>query len=473
MSFRMKSFVGGYGESESTFTPDAADTVINSYARVTNIDGKVLTISGATNANAFQENVRVLVHISGYNGTYDYCSHIGDWIITKITSVDRANSNVTLETAATDLKGDGHIIQIVTIPEYGTLTLNAGKSITCPQFNLTNGGGIVALICSEELKFNGGHINLVGKGLPDTSIRTPLKQEAYYLGAQSWSSYENYQTRNRCPINCPDGVAMIFAQKVTCHSDSRIGNPNTPGVKRVRGVLYNNHSRIFGGSSIMLVADEVANFNQKIIAKYSSQTDLLPANGKTPGLCRAYIATETVLPCDEGLYALDRIANKYRLSSELNITTYGDGSLGAKSNVTNLWNSYGMVNAVTYEKKINKVTMLTLNALPSTHTSSYGKFKKGALVMIQTVQKKYFKKAGWFWITTIEDWDGLSRKLTLTDPAPYDTHFNLDYYFVQVIAIPQFTDFTLAKEYTNTPAFNAFQIYQLKKSSSYFFAVSR
>lgn len=454
MAFRMQSFVGGYGESESTFTPDAADTVINSYAIVTNIDGKILTLSGATNANAFQVNARVLVHISGYNGTAEYCSHIGDWIVTKITAVDRSNSTVTLEKDATELKGDGHVIQIVTVPEYGTLTLNSGKSITCPQFNLTSGGGIVALICSEELKFNGGHINLVGKGLPDTSIRTPLNQEKQYSGSQSWSGYENYQTRNRFTLNCPDGAAMIFAQKLTCHEDSRIGNPNTPGVKRVRGTVYNNHSRIFGGSSIMIVADEIANFTQKIIAKYSSQTDLLPANGKTPGLCRAYIATETTLPNDEGLYALDRIANKYRLSSDLNISTYGDGSLGSLTNVVKKWNSYGMVNKVTYEKKINKVTELTLNQVPTTHTSSYGKFKKGALIMIHTVQKRYFKQAGRFWITTIEDWDGLEGKMTLTDPAPYDTHFNLDYYYVQVIAIPQFKDFTLSQEYTATPAFS-------------------
>ena len=459
MAFRM-SQVGAtgtrYGTGETSFTPRGTGNIINTYAKVEMdsdntpmINGKTLTFGtprfAENDTEAFPIGSYVLIHVSGYNGTADYCKHIGNWLISRVTA--KSGDTITLYRSAADLKGKGHLVQIVSIPEYGTVTLNSGVTITCPQFNISKGyGGIVVFKCSEELIFNGGHIDLAGKGLPDTSIRPLLNQEKQYLPQQSYSGYENYMTKSYFTLNYPDGAAMIYAQKTTCHEDSRIGNTALAGVARHRGYELPNvtGSRIFGGSSIMLVSEEIEDFTPSLIAKYSSV-----ANQTTGGLCRAYIATESTLPCDEGLYALDRIADKYRISSELNIKSYGTGELAATTTyVKSCWNSYALVDEVFVNKKSKKVEKVRIGDV----TKGLAGFKAGALIMLHATQKKYRKNAGSFWITEIDSYDASTAQIVLKDA--WQLPFTFSNYYVQVIAIPQFENFTLAKSYAKTPAFD-------------------
>ena len=172
MAFSYDYYAYGSGSGkDGALTPSAANTVINAYAKVAGINGTVLTLENFSDSSKFTANTHVLIHASAYTGT-GKLADIGYWHITTIKSVGEG-STITLDRSNFGLNhvasaiSKGGLAQIVTIPEYTTVTLNAGKSITCPQFNQANGyGGIVIFKCSKELIFNGGHINLNGKGLP-------------------------------------------------------------------------------------------------------------------------------------------------------------------------------------------------------------------------------------------------------------------------------------------------------------------
>ena len=310
MSFPINE-VGGYGSGALGDVTEPSSS-INSYARVTTVSPTYIVI----NINAaqfgsyerFTAGTEILIHVSGTTAA-TYMTYLGRWCTAKIVSVTNENQ-LNLDTDVTTLISSeelGHYyVQAVTIAQFKNLTLGTGVTIQPYQYNMSNYyGGIVALKCSEALTFDGGHINLSSFGIPTTaaSIRPQTTQETNgTTDVQKYAGWENFDTLNRFMLNVGDGAAWIVAKSVTCHADSRIGNVSTYGSAFCRGASDSVGTKPgsitnVGGSTILMAAETITNFNQRMFAKYRAST---AAAGQ--GICRCYIATETKLPNDEFLH---------------------------------------------------------------------------------------------------------------------------------------------------------------------------
>lgn len=427
MAFLLKTRANGFGGGGlGALNVTTQNMVVNAYAQVTAVSGDTVTLGNIGDASKFKVGSYILVHVSGYKGTGTF-SYLGNWIVTRIMKIDGSTLTVfNKKVGEIAGKSSDALIQAVTIPEYTTVTLNANSSITCPQFNQTTGyGGLVALKCSEELKFAGGDINLENKGLPNASLRPLFNFES----DEKLTGYENYQRESRLPINFPHGAAFILTKKMTCHEDSRIGQPG-----------QNNHEprkleALPGGANIFIAAEEISEFKPIMISKNGT------ANGK--GRAGCYIATEDYIPCDEGLYAFDRLTSATRMTDTFMIKDFGDGSFGAKTNYTNRLNSYAQITGIDKTRKILTIGQRDNNGL--------AKIANGALVMLHatynpnTSGSSYFKFSGFFTVARILDYT-LSK---ITIDRPFKTPNNSgnlspEHYGLQLVTIPQFTDFTLS-----------------------------
>jgi len=430
--------------------------------------------SGATNgsnmvSSEFQEGVEVLLLVTGGDSNADNAGkqiikqYEGMWAVASLSSVVRGKGTLTLELdkslpefaalsqyinqSFTNLR-----IVVVTVPHFKDITLNQGDVLQPTQ------GFPLAFKCSGTLTFNGGHIDLRNKG--NFTTNTPhynTEQEAAgILDTDKYSGWENSQTKDRLMMNCEDGTCFIVAKKiVVADSSSRIGNPNTSGAQFYRGAtdsrVYDgtkpaNVSNI-GGSTILLVAGTIDGFVPDIIAKYRSLTTSEISSGKADtnrytGLARCYIASNTKLRNDEGLYAYDCISDSSRVSSTLNVRSFGDGSDGTSNNYTGQLNNYLAVTARDSSGKVFTYSSKTGTGLAL--------FKVGALVMIHYRHKQ----------TTTVNFSGefiLAHVLGITDTEiTVDTKItphNLSDYNIQLITIPQFSNFTLSTTNSATPKY--------------------
>ena len=462
---------GSYGTGKGTipsFTPGTANTIINNYARIVGCDGSYVTIDPTSvkldglitdsNGNAATSGIGdfatvggnfFLVHVAGYKGTKDICLARGKWKTVYLRSV--SGTTLRLSKSISDLfEGfsiDDLYVQLVSIPNFGDLILNSGKSITCPQFDYTKGvGGIVAFKCSGELKFNGGHINLTNAGYKDNTgwahgrIYEPEQVYAEDIDhiRREAAGWENYRTRYHLPINYPNGALYAIVEKMTCHEDSRIGNTSKAGRARSRGTV----AELSGGCSIMLAARTIENWTPSIIAKYNSTS-----GGR--GLARCYIATETTLPTDEALYAYDRISTPERLSKQCGIKDFGTGDRGDCINKNNRFNGFCEVIAVSKSRKI-----LTVG---ESDKMSYYPFKVGGLVMVHLNMGRNIEYAGRFSlarIAAIEVNKITLDRAVLEDVNDWATTGRVNYR-TQIISIPEFKNFTLNDINNKTVAFKS------------------
>lgn len=339
--------------------------------------------------------------------------------------------------------------QIITFANIDCLYLKEGGA-TVPAIYDAHKlcGGILALKVYDTLYFEGGHINLVDAGIPanrKTTMRPLTIQETSARGESDvakFSGQENFITAERFLLNAGDGAAFIVAKKIIGNENSRIGNVNTHGAHFCRGA--SNSAGIkpsgitnIGGSTILIATETFENFNAKMIAKYR---DAESYEGR--GLCRCYIAAGNTLRNDEGLYAYDVLSNPYRLSDELNINDYGNGSFGYVTNPQKALNNYAEVTAISQGGCRLTLADETVNGLAP--------IIKGAMILVQVIQKSDLN---------VEDAGKFIKAKILTRGTNYIvTDFpltvNLENYQVQVISVPQFVNFTLNQNYTATPKFN-------------------
>ena len=439
---------GGYGTGTDGNLTATAAQIINTYASVSAISGANVTLGNTS--GAFTAGKEILIHVSGYKGTADTCAARGAWAVATISSINSSNGNLVLDRDVSSILGGLNIsqlyVQVVSLPNYKTVTLNSGKSITCPQFTATNGyGGLVAFKCSVELKFNGGHIDLTGKGLEATTLfdKGLVVNEPHDTILRASAGWENHRAQNHLTINYPDGACFLIAKLMTCHDDSRIGNTtsNLNGLARSTwktgsptGNYYHSH---WGGASILIAAETIADFNPEMLAKYAIYSSTTP----TRGYGRCYIATKTILPCDEGLYAYDCIADTTRISRVFYCNSFGDGSFGDKTNYKTQLNNYAAVTAIDTTRKVATINKKT--------TEGLAKFETGAMVMVHITQKTDIQYAGRFILAKVL---GVGTN-TITIDKPIPQRFRHDRYYMQLVTIPQFTTFTLSAENTGTPKF--------------------
>ena len=351
MAFKISYGNGALGDVQNP------DTTINSYARVTAVTPTTITINNTTKITGdatFEAGAKILIHVSGCSSTE--VTYLGNWILANITAV---NSNVfTLDVDPTSCIPSASLgkyyVQAVAVAQYKNLTLGEDCTITPPVFSASNyHGGIVAIMCSETLTFDGGKINLSERGIPPASkALRPVTKNDVASDTENYSGWENSDTHIHFMLNAGDGAAFIVAKKLVCDAASRIGNPSTKGVQFYRGsstsVTYNETAPSgvtnVGGSTILIAAETIENFSCAMIAKYRTASSTAGQ-----GICRCYIASETKLRNDEGLYAYDCISTPSRIK-RMNIKNFGNGSFGDVAGTNIQLNNYATITAVNGRK---------------------------------------------------------------------------------------------------------------------------
>ena len=251
---------------------------------------------------------------------------------------------------------DHFYVQAVLVHRYRNFTINGtydGFKMGVGNYNQFC-GGIRVIKCNGTLTFNqDAKIDLTGCGwIPDNAqYRTLMPIESGGVkDTDSVSGTENYNTKNRWPINVGDGTLVIIAKNIVFNGGNRIGNPDTAGVQYCRGAtdspnLPSGVTNI-GGSTIAIISEKITGWEPAIIAKYRTGS---ADDGKGKGLARAYIATTyqgtmgSLINTDEGLYALDNISQPNLLTTHCAVKSFGNGTLNATLNGGTAGNAYGII----------------------------------------------------------------------------------------------------------------------------------
>ncbi len=433
----------------------SVSTTVNSYARVTAATATTVTINTTTQITGdatFTAGAKVLLHVAATTSS-SYKTYLGCYLLTTITNV--AENVLTVEDNFTKVLPSSefsrYYVQAIAVAEYRNLTLNSGNIITPPVFSASSYiGGVVAIMCSGTLTFNGGHISLSDRGIPVASkTLRPTTNNDVIKDTENYAGWENSDTHIHFMLNAGDGAAFIVAKSMVCNGTaSRIGNVSTYGVQFYRGdsatsVTYNESAPSnvtnVGGSTILIAAETITNFTPRLIAKYRSST---LAAGQ--GICRCYIASETKLRNDEGLYAYDCISNPRRLVQKINFRGFGNGSAGDVTNYTGQLNNYATITAISGRKITYK----------NQTTAGLAQIAAGALVMIHWNHKNgtTVADAGRFILANVLSNNG--SQLTIDADLP---SISVSSYAAQIISIPQCNNFTLATTNAATAAFDGAQ----------------
>lgn len=161
-------------------TITSANTIVNEYTYLTND-----VSSGATqikcNSNTINANSRfssnlaagdllLIIQMQGAtittsdNSSYGAVSaynNCGLYEFAKVSSIG-TSGRINLANGLRNSYTSAGKVQVVRVPRYTTLTINSGKSITCPDWDGTT-GGIVAVEASQDVAINGS-ITVTGKG---------------------------------------------------------------------------------------------------------------------------------------------------------------------------------------------------------------------------------------------------------------------------------------------------------------------
>ena len=427
------------------------DSTVNSYANVTAVTPTSITVNDTTKITGlatFDVGTLILLHVSATSANKK--DFLGNWLLATITGIEDNVWTLDADPTAciTSEELGNYCVQAVAVAQFKNLTLNEGTTVTPPIYSAsTNIGGIVAIMCSETLTFNGGHVSLSDRGIPAASkAMRPATNNDVASDTENYSGWENSDTRIHMFLNAGDGLAFIVAKKLVCNEDSRIGNVTTQGVQFYRGhknsVTYEDAAPAnvtnVGGSTIFVAAETIEGFTCKMFAKYR---DSSLAAGQ--GICRCYIASETKLRNDEGLYAYDCLSDPGRIR-KMNIKGFGNGSFGDGNAITAQLNNYATITEVNGRKVTYKNQ--TSNGL--------AQIASGALVMIHFNHRgnTNVEQSGRFILANVLADNG--TVLTLDADVP---NISVTDYAAQVVSIPQFDNFTLSAENKATVAFDGNQ----------------
>lgn len=329
MAFKVDYGDGNLGD---VVISDGSYNKINSFARITAINGNIITID-AENAfvgdfEHFTAGNEVLIHVSATNATDT--AMLGAFMTCKIELVDR--NILTLDKPVFDIDLERYYVQAVTIANFKNVYLMEGAILSPPQYSpFLFIGGILAVKAWNEFSFEGGHIDLTECGIP-TKYKDRLRPITYQesaargeLDSGSLAGEENFIT-DKILMNAGDGVCYLAAKELICDGNSRIGNINTYGKAHCRAAADTkfkpSNTINIGGSTIIIAAETIKHFDTRMFAKYrDSRLDA----GK--GLSRCFIATESNIAYDDKLYAADLIANPYRVVENLGVYSFDYESL--------------------------------------------------------------------------------------------------------------------------------------------------
>ena len=456
MAFKLNS-VHGYGSGINSTAENPVGQLC-SYANVTDYTENTITIGTPANGafEKFEANREIMIHVSATNGTSQEFKYLGRYLVATITSV--ASNVLTISDNFTKVlpkeEFSKYKVQVVTANTYYNLTLTNGTKIAPLVYHATKFyGGILFIKVNGYCLFSGGHIDLADKGIPvaNKAMRPITNQETNgTLDSDMYAGWENSETRDRFLLNSGDGALFLVAKSLVCSAEtSRIGNTTVQGVQYCRGASdskgYNEskpaNATNVGGSTIAIIADEIVGFNPKIISKYH-----VGAAGQ--GLARCYIATNSILPNDEGLYSYDIMSNDKRPLRVLNLHNFGTGSFGDYTNPIVKLNSYLHVTAVSSDGRT-----LTYN---NKDNSGVARFEKGALVMYHIAKAPATASNfyGKFKFAHIVSDNGIQILLDAPVVELVPNNGSLVNMSVQLIAVPQYNNLTISYDFDKTPAYN-------------------
>lgn len=453
MAFDANSQVGGYGSGSLGDVTNPQN--INSYAQVTGINGNTITLGSIQNGNyeKFTVGTTIIITAALTNGANN--QSIGYHTCHVITAV---NDNVlTLNWGCPIPNWNQFFIQAITVPNFRNITISGEISPIAYDVNRRI-GGILVLRASGTINVTNGKINLQNRGVPRNSSyfgwRPLTNQENQGTNdTDLYSGWENHTMIDRWMLNVGDGTAIIVSRKLIMNQNTRIGNPSTRGCQFYRAsgnsVTYNESApagTIQGGSNILIAADMIQGFHPYAISKYSSTAS------NSRGLARCYIASETPLRNDEGLYAFDCIHRPNRVVTDMNIHNYGSGRDGALTNPGIPLNNYATINSAVTENGITKIQFSNMTS------NGAAKFQAGRKVLFHVSKQRtnLYDKLGRFIMATISKIQG--NFLWLSEDASRflgDTNALVtSQYFCQLISIPEYTTLTISNNYAATTAYN-------------------
>lgn len=422
----------------------------------------------------FAAGMEVLIQMAGASdpkgANDDDIEYVGLWAVATIESVG-SDGEITLtydskfEKTIKDIEAtrgmtdsnDDTQIKIVSVAHFRNLTLNSGCIISPPQ------GFPLAIKCSGTLKLNGGHIDLRNRGFDMKPTHRPLLAQEVYgtLDTDKYSGWENSDALRHMPLNAGDGTAFIFAKTLNvANNTSRIGNPTFAGIQFNRSAADSpsrqTHTTNVGGSNIFIAAGTITNFSPNIIAKCRSLTSAEIANNDIvdtdnfAGLARCYIASNTILRNDEGLYAYDNISDSERVKNDLNILSFGDGSSGSFNSTARV-NNYAAVSAIDATRQILTLAPADRSGLIGLTTDGFELLAIGKLVMVHFHHKTAANTlySGRFILAHVLGISG--DDVTLDTAIPEELYNVFDDYYCQIITVPQFVNYTLNGTHSDTP----------------------
>lgn len=416
MSFNLSDVYSfGSGLQQDISISDGATEKLNSYARITGIDKNLISIDKENSLEGdfekFTAGVDILIHVSA---SLSATAKLGKYLVAKIILADNdvLQLDKDFSQILTNEELDYYFVQAITFLNADCLSLKNNAVIMPPTYNpYFYRGGILCIKCWDSLNFSGGHISLTDCGIP-TNRRNSLRPLL--------DSYtEKLQTPERLLLNSGEGACFIVARNIYFDENSRIGDINNQGRTGCDGSEEITQATNLGGSSIILVANEINNFSPKCISKYRKK-DL----GK--GYAKCYIASNTELKTDEKLFAFDVIQDLGRIK-KLGVIDFGRG-IYSEVNPTFQLNNYALVDCNKNHLYLKKKTVKGLAAI-----------QKGATIIVQ--QFDNFYKAGF----------QIARILSVSGDDIFIDR-DVDYKLAQIISVAEFSSLTINKNYDKTPA---------------------
>lgn len=456
MAFKVSDYHGyGSGANGDVTNPSVQ---INSYANVSDYDATSITLNatkGFQNTAGYQKftnNVDIMIHVSAVVPPSTETRYLGKYVIARITNV--ATNKLYIDRDFTQILPKGEFakyrVQAVTAADFKTLTLNTDYNLVPVGYNATYFyGGILFVRCNNSFVMNGGHVNLLDRGIPvankDFRPMTPQENKGT-KDADKYSGWENSETKDRFLLNSGDGAFFLVTRNVVFSNEkSRIGNTSAKGVQYCRGASdstgHIDKTSNIGGSTILIAADKISDFKPDYISKYRVGTE-------GSGLCRCYIASKNKLRNDEGLYAYDCISEPHRVVRNMRISSFGDGNHGSKANPDMPLNNYAQVTTISKDGRSIVYKNKTTDGL--------ARIEKGAIIMFQVIAAKSDVEVGnigrFILAKVIED-DGAAMIVDKSINGVFGSD-QVSNFSCQIVSIPRFTTLSITNKYSHTTKYD-------------------
>lgn len=206
----------------STTQAQTIRKIVNDYARVSNIAGTTLTLTGSYSTASFSVGKRVVIiqmkgasiqtnSASASFGSIDAINNAGNYEFATIASVNTTDNNVKLSQGLTATYSTSGIVQLVSAPQYTNVTVDS--TLTASPWNpFTGTGGVLVLevgntltlqadIDVSGLGFKGGSANVTPDGNNNISTVYAASDASGFAGkGEGIASIATSQQNARGPL---------------------------------------------------------------------------------------------------------------------------------------------------------------------------------------------------------------------------------------------------------------------------------